>query len=238
MSNTNPTQPPQPPLSYHGDAAFKRRFVRLTDAHKRADRLQQGHYGMGAGKEWKGCAVACSLRSLDKIDGKPERNLLDSHSDLSRRLGIPQTLAHLEDRIFEGLKTADAREWPSRFARAIPVGADLSGVWPRFALWLLTDSTHGVAQYARSDAARKVIGAVAALYAREIAGDEPGIEEWRTARADAADTAAAAAAYAAAAANADANTAAAYAANAVACRKCWYDAAADQLVALLQAANK
>lgn len=197
--------------SYQGDPAFKRRFVRQIDAHRRADSVVQGLYGKMNGK-FRGCAVGCSIHSLDRIDGLKETRRengdggYSDHAMLSERLGIPLTLAHLEDRIFEGLSPLLAREWPGRFSRAIPVGRDLSKVWPQFALWLLTDPKHGVKQYAKTDQVRAAIDGVARLYERELSGDKPTIEEWRAARS--------------AAAAADA-------------RRKWYRAAADKLVAIL-----
>ena len=59
------------------------------------------------------------------------------HAALAAQVGVPEVLEHLQDRIFEGLPIELAREWPLRFARAIPDGADLSGVWPKFAVAIL-----------------------------------------------------------------------------------------------------
>lgn len=237
-------------LSYHSDAAFKRRFVRQIDAHKRADSIVQGLFGRMNGK-FRGCAVGCSIHSLDRIDGrktKRDETEYGDHSLLSKRLGIPLELAYLEDRIFERLPMALAKEWPGKFSRAIPVGRDLANVWPGFAIWLLTDEKFGVLQYA-TGAAAKAIEDVAALYRRELLRDKPTREEWIAARnaADAAaDAAAHAAAYAAAAAAyAAADAAYAYAAAAAdaaahatadaAARKTWWKAAADKLVSLMTA---
>jgi hypothetical protein len=161
-------------------------------------------------------------------------------------------LARLEDGIFERLPPAEARGWPLRFTRAIREGADLSLVWPRFAVFLLVDKEYGVVQFV-NEKNRLVVEAVAALYSRQIAGETVDREEFRQA-ADAAAAAAYAAyaayaaayAYAAAAA-ADAD-AAAYAADAAAYaaddrfharkggRKAAVRAQANHLIALLEAA--
>jgi len=238
-------------LSYQGDANFKRRFVRQMDAHRKADSIVQGVYGRENGT-FRGCAVGCGIHSLDRID-KVKRADVSSYGDhvyLAERLGIPLALTRLEDRIFEGLPKAKALEWPGQFSRAIPVGADLSLVWPRFAVWLLTDPKHGVHRLARTVAAKLAIAGVAKLYEREIAGDKPSLGEWRVARsaAAAADAAAAAgdaygdayadayaAAAAAAAAYADAYAAAyAAAAAAAAARRKWYIAASEKLLDLMR----
>ena len=60
------------------------------------------------------------------------------------QLGIPPVLGLLQQRIWEELSVAEANRWAERFIRAIPVGADLGPVWPKFAHWLLTDDQIGV----------------------------------------------------------------------------------------------
>ncbi|MFN2388029.1 MAG: hypothetical protein ABR575_00260 [Actinomycetota bacterium] len=100
--------------------------------------------------------------------------------------------------------------WPEEFLRAIPVGADLSLVWPRFALWLLTDPEWGASRHARGRT-KGVLARVVALYERWSSGDKPSRQEWISA------------AYAA------------YAAYAAAHQK-WMERAADELLTLLRAA--
>ena len=137
--------------AFHGDAKIRAKYVRRVRAHERADRIIQGTSWDGD----KGCAVGCTLEAYD-------------HAQYPIELGIPEHIAHLEDAIFEGLPAAQARKWPAQFLMAIPVGADLSLVWPRFALWLELDG------YATS-------APVAALCRRRVAGDDPSVEEWRAA---------------------------------------------------------
>jgi hypothetical protein len=162
-------------------------------AHAKADELIQGTGWSGG----KGCAIGCTLEDYD-------------HERYPIELGVPVELARLEDQIFERLPKPDAMKWPAAILSAIPVGADLSLVWPRFALWTL----HGLPakSLTRSDV-KTAVDAVAELYERWIAGEKPKTEEWRKARSAAAD--AAAAAYAAA-------DAAAYAAADAAAARRWY----------------
>lgn len=92
--------------------------------HRDNDELVKGQYWEGG----KGCAIGCTIYS-------------GRHEEYETRFGIPQMLAHLEDRIFEGLPNAKAKEWPIRFMSAIEPGADLSRVGWQFLHWLLTDET-------------------------------------------------------------------------------------------------
>ncbi len=200
-------------ISFKGDEKLKALLLEEIVKHRAADEIVQGSYG---GKSGPWCAVGCAVHSLNvRLD--KDYNTGD-HSVYETELGIPRVLAKLEDRIFEGLKPELAKDFPQRFIEAVPVGVDLSVVWPQFALWLLSDETNGVIRFAKTDRTKDAINGVAALYKRVVAGEVVGIAEWRAARNAAAYAAAAAdadyAAYAAAAA-----AAAAYAADA--------DAAAD-----------
>ena len=154
-------------LAFHNDPKLKAKYLARVRKHRKADRIIQGtgwEYG-------RGCAVGCTLEAYD-------------HNRYPIELGIPVELAKLEDGIFEGLAKSDAMDWPEMFLGAIPVGADLALVWPRFAHWLLVDDEHGVIQYAGShERARSAIQGVADLFARLIAGDQPTTEEWGAARA-------------------------------------------------------
>jgi hypothetical protein len=230
-------------LAYHNDPAIKAKYLKRVRAHQKADRLVQGTGAEGAGENFRGCAVGCTLEVYD-------------HSRYPIELGIPQELARLEDRIFEGLPVDAAMKWPAQFLSVITPGADLTMVWPRFSLWLLETE---LGKYPTSEPAT-------ALYRRWIAGNKPGVEEWRSAAdaayaadaaadaayaaraaADPADAAAAddADAYAAYAAYAAADAADAYAADAAAdaaayaaraARKAFWNRAAKQLLKLLRAA--
>ena len=219
-------------LAYHNDPAIKAKYLTRVQAHRAADSLIQGT----GWEDGKGCAVGCTLEAYD-------------HARYPIELGIPLHLAHLEDRLFELQSREDAMAWPERFLAAIRPGADLSGVWPKFAVWMLVDETHGVIRHAAgSPDAETAIRRVADLWRN---GGTP--EEFRQARAYAADAAyaayaadayaaAAAAAYAAAAAAAYAAAAAAaayaaaYAAAWRKARRQWASTACDKLIALLEAA--
>ncbi len=223
--------------AFHGKAAIKKKYLARVAAHRKADEIISGVYW----EEGRGCAVGCTLHS-------------GSHAAYETELGIPTVLARLEDRLFEGLfrqSPAVAKDWPERFLSAAKVGADLSMVWPKFALWLLVDKKLGVIRFAKKESTKSAIQNVGALYQRWISGDKPESSEWESVRRAAAYTAAAAdaAAYAAAAAayaSAAAADAAAYAYAAAAdaaayayaadARKSHYLAMADKLIELIEEA--
>lgn len=97
----------------------KQEYVNRVQAHYKADEIIHGTYW----KDGKGCAVGCTIHS-------------DDHAAYESELGIPQMLARLEDRIFEGLSNGTAKQWPLRFLKSINVGADLSLVGWQFLHWL------------------------------------------------------------------------------------------------------
>jgi hypothetical protein len=181
-----------PLRAYHNDPALRDSTIFAMRAHLAADRIVRSSGYLNA--VGRGCAVGCMTQ--DARGG---------HSTYPTRWGIPEILAHLEDRIFEGLPIADAPQWPISFLESIALGADLSLVWPRFAIAILTDPEHGVARLTNAGSAqRKAIDSIADLYSRTIAGKTIQRETWQRARY---------AAYAATAAAADAT---AYAADAAA----------------------
>lgn len=203
--------------AFHGDPAIKATFLARVQAHRLADDIQHGFYW----EDGKGCAVGCTVHTEEY-----------PHAAYESQLGIPRIIARLEDRIFEGMENGQSQEWPERFLAAIPVGADLSLVWPRFVMWLLVDEQGGVIRHARTDdKVRASIRTVAALYQRLIDGTNiPSRDEWQ----DASDGSWRAWRYAAAVADA----AAAAAADAV-WRRSYadsYSRMADKLEELLRAA--
>ena len=115
-------------LTYHDDPKVKASLLRRIRAHEKADRLTQGTYGsMTMSGYWRGCAVSCSLATPSgRFDGEIVTEGL--HAEYPKQLGLPVWLAHLEDRIFEGLPQEEAMQWPRRFAEAIPVGVSLDGL--------------------------------------------------------------------------------------------------------------
>jgi len=214
-------------IAFHGNPEIKQMYLERVAAHEAADEIAQGYYW----ENGKGCAVGCTIHG-------------SQHALYETELGIPEELAYLQDRIFEGLPNAKAKLFPREFLEAIPLGADLSLVVNQFLVWLLVDPLHGVIQFAGKDSERAAIETVAKLHLRVISGDPPTKSEWAAAWAaarDAAGDAAGAAARAAAWAAAwDAARAAAWAAAWAAARAAAWDAAGDaqkdKLIALLRAA--
>ena len=147
--------------AFHNDPDLKERVLAQLEAHYDADEIIHGVYW----ENGKGCAVGCTVHS----------NL---HKDYETELGIPEVLAYVEEFIFEELPNDVAKEWPLRFIKAIPVGADLSKVWPQLTVFLL----EGVLRYAETDEQKDIIKHVADLYSAE---KEVPKKEWDNARKEA-----------------------------------------------------
>jgi hypothetical protein len=151
-------------LTFHGDAKLKADLLAEIQRHRKQDQIIQGSYGEGDDAEWKGCAVGCSIHSLNKIRNKTKD--VSTHSVYETEFGIPAILAYLEDGIFEGLPQKEAVEFPAAFIQAVPVGVDLSKVVHRFLAWMLDDPEQGVIRFA-DDAGKISIHAVAELHRQE-----------------------------------------------------------------------
>jgi hypothetical protein len=223
-----------PLLAYHGNRRIKEKYLKRVRAHAKADEIISGSYW----ENGKGCAVGCTIHG-------------SSHAAYETEIGVPQVLARLEDRLFEGLYATGnvqrAKEWPEEFLRSIKPGADLSLVWAKFGAWLLLDETSGVIAFAKRPQTIESIQRVGALYQRWAAGAKPAITEWESAKnlavahaAHVAHAAYAAAYVAAAAADAATYAAATYADAAAAAyadaRSKHYQTMADKLIELLKAA--
>ena len=131
-------------LSYQNDSKLKKMFVAEIVKHREADQIIQGTYGEDNVK-FKGCAVGCSIHSLNIKLGKNYDT--NDHAALAREiLGGEQNewLAQLEDTIFEGLSVEKSKLWPEQFAKAIPVGARLEPVKFAFCAYLMRENIERV----------------------------------------------------------------------------------------------
>jgi hypothetical protein len=164
--------------AFHNKQEIKDRYINRLKEHAKQDEIIKGNYW----EHGKGCAVGCTIHSGD-------------HKAYEIELGIPTILAKLEDRLFESLPNAEAKKFPLQFLNAIPVGADLSTIWPKFAIFLLTDKSQCNSRHEMCDI-------VANAFRDELEGKEVNWDEIRSKAADAAADAAFDAAYAAAAADA------------------------------------
>ena len=97
--------------AFHGDPAIKAKYQARLAAHRADEHLTQG-IGWESGK---GCAVGCTLEAYN-------------HAAYKTELGLPEWLARLEDRIFEGLPKGEAEQFSEDFLAAIPVGANVEPV--------------------------------------------------------------------------------------------------------------
>jgi hypothetical protein len=136
--------------TYNNDAQFKTAFVAEVAKHRKADMLVKGSYGKQNG-DWHGCAVACSLRSLDILKGNKPKTEYNDHARFEREGLWPEWLARLEDTLFENLPTAGSQKWPERLAKAVPVGVDLTSVKWQFSAFLLKENINRVLSLDISD---------------------------------------------------------------------------------------
>ena len=138
------------------DQAGKTDLISKLEAHAKADAFTQQYYYF---KNGKGSAVGCSLVNYG-VDP-------DDHSQYEKLFGIPREIAALEDVIFSGFSAEKSKKWPLRFTHAVPVEADLSGVWPKFAREILINQERGVIRFAETDDQKEVIQRCADLYVGE-----------------------------------------------------------------------
>ena len=225
-------------LAYNSDPTLKIAMLEIVAAHEAADEIVQGTYFDETGPKLRACAVGCTLHSY-AVATKTAGFEYSQHAIYDEILGKGgRTLAHLEDRIFEGLPVDACATWPRRFLEAIRPGADLSLVWAKFAFWLLTEE---VALNATKDRrVKESVDNVAALYLRVIAGETVRNDEWAAAAyaASSAAYAAYAADYAAHSADYAASSAAAAASSASVAASAAYVAYAAAAASFARMADK
>ena len=204
----------------------KEEFLTELKKHQAADAFLRGTYADESSGDFKGCAVGCSIQSVNVLKGTNFRH--GDHSKYPDIIGVPQWLARLEDRIFEGVSLERSKKWPIEFTEAINIGADLSKVLKPF-LIIILESTLEYVQKTSSEKQKEAIKYVVEKLKDDKATKEDFLKARRIAYTAAVDAAAAAAAAAYAAAYAAAAAAvyaaaAAYAAD-VAADAAAYDAA-------------
>lgn len=192
----------------------KESALRLAQLHYDADAFLAGTYGKGeyGTAEFKGCLVGCMANG--------------NHKDFEELFGIPEHLAMLFERTFEGVTPERRKGLTLEILNAIPEGADLNDVWRQVAverhkrsLVLLKDNEEHYAEQCRT-AIQKVIDWL-------DAGADDESEE------DSARSAAESAAWAAARSTRSAAWSARMAAESAALSAAW-ETEADVLIAVLK----
>ncbi|CAN5549506.1 hypothetical protein BH09VER1_BH09VER1_24930 [soil metagenome] len=168
-------------IAYNNDPTLKNSLLKEVEKHRKADRIVQGSYGdsSAALREFRGCAVGCSIYSLNKLRGL--KVYCGDHTAYETYFGIPVELAVLEDRIFERLSVDDAKLWPGQFLGAIQPGADLSLVFPQLYYWIWTDEKLSIMRHIKDEELLAACKEGIALFARWSAGDKPSETEFREA---------------------------------------------------------
>lgn len=135
-------------LAFQGLPAKKELLVTKMETYRWRNQLV--HWTFGSADEegrFYGCALGCSLHILYGIAGSGGVQEYGDHKQYETLAGVPTVLARLHDHIFERLPDGESEEFAVNFWRAIPVGADLSSVYPEIAIWVLRHPKWGMAQY-------------------------------------------------------------------------------------------
>ena len=137
--------------SYQNSQAIKQSFVDTALEHERADSFVKGLYWQR--EEKKGCNIGCWTKAET-----------GNHAVLALEMGVPESLLHLSDGLFEALPDPHYKAWSRRLALAIPVGVDLSSNWAQVLRWILSDQSWGLGVLAESMNTRAALKAMADYY--------------------------------------------------------------------------
>jgi len=95
------------------------------------------------------------------------------HIAFQNELGIPEALAKLQDSISERMPKERALKFPLKFMRAIPVGANLSLVAPKFIVFVLEDCIKNA-----DDNGKVIITKIIGMWGKVIDGKPPKAASW------------------------------------------------------------
>ncbi len=82
-------------IAFKGDKKLKSMLVKEIEWHRKQDMIIKGTYEKVENGKWRGCAVGCSIHSLNLKLGKDFKT--SEHKVYEDQLGIPRQLAYLED---------------------------------------------------------------------------------------------------------------------------------------------
>lgn len=109
---------------------------------------------------------------------------------------IKMEITYLQNCIYEGLKTPDFKDWPELFSSSIKEHSDLSMIWPKFAIELLSNDEFGALKYVKDNTFQEqstAINNVLELFSEWVtSGNEPSRHRWAISSVNAANAASAA----------------------------------------------
>lgn len=113
-------------LSYQNDSNLKKLVIQEMKRHQKQDKFIKGSYGYYEGDNFKGCAIGCTINSINKILGQSYGT--NSYDALYKTLGIPSWLSKVQDSFFECLPNEYSDKFAIDFLESIPIGVDLEPV--------------------------------------------------------------------------------------------------------------
>jgi hypothetical protein len=110
--------------------------------------------------------LLAQFASLSIFEKKAQLDLrrLDGFAECLRfehELGLPANLLYVAQKIGHELPPDRAAAWSNQFFASIRVGANVQSVIPKFAAWLLIDSTCGATAYTADDVHRRILRSLA-----------------------------------------------------------------------------
>lgn len=144
--------------TFHGNPQLKQRLeVRArmleTDFSNGLRNLRPGEHA------WQVRQHMMPLVAMPESNAAPEDN-----NSYGSTIDVPAHVLFVQHALFEQMHHEQGLWWPLRFARALPVGADLSPVWREMALFVLADAKIGLPLYAQSSQQDAAMNAIIDLF--------------------------------------------------------------------------
>jgi hypothetical protein len=146
-------------LAYHNNAKLK------------ASMSSDMHFTISEGLIIQGMSFRDVVRCVSRVEN-------GSYKTLEEEIGIPSLIAQLAEFIFEGLEYEKAKKFTTDFLEAIPVGADLSMVWPKLIHYVMVDNEVGLINFVKTEYSKFAIERLAHLFMRKIDGEIITENQW------------------------------------------------------------
>jgi hypothetical protein len=149
--------------AFHNSPETKLLYLTRVANHAVMDEVAQGFYWQNG----HGCAVGCTIHGSD-------------HTLYEIELGVPTTLARLQDHMFESMTPEQAKLFPLAFIAAIPVGANLENILTLFASAVLTSLSQSQSpSYCRKKALNDCVLTASKLFAQSACGIDVDTELYK-----------------------------------------------------------
>ena len=150
--------------AYNNNPQFREQVLQEIKRHEELDAFIKGTYGDGESGTFKGCAIGCTVHSLNLVN---KTNFsFNSHESVAEALSVDVELCYLVDHVFENIATERRRTFTYQVWSSIATGVNTADVARKVKIWILEYTLQGLENNtyeAIDDVFSAVLGVITAL---------------------------------------------------------------------------